>query len=107
MPLLAVNSPMCQLCSPPGWPRSCAHDPQLRSCRGESQEGAMHRSHVGARGRLSTAARSLAAAAALGCLTLAIHVPAQAAPLAAGGMAAAGVDGVAAGNAAIASVDLS
>ena len=66
----------------------------------------MHRSDVRRRGRLAAAAGGLAAAVALGGLTLAIHGPALAAPVATGGVAAAGVDGVAAGNAAIASVDL-
>src|SRR4051794_8134019 len=67
----------------------------------------MHRSNVRRRGWLPTAAGGLAAAVAAGCVVLAIHGSALAAPGAMVGVAAAGVDGVAAGNAAIASVDLS
>src|SRR3954452_2344329 len=67
----------------------------------------MHRSNVRRRGWLPTAAGGLAAAVVLSGLTLAIHGSALAAPGAMVGVAAAGVDGVAAGNAAIASVDLS
>src|SRR3954452_3660040 len=67
----------------------------------------MHRSNVRRRGWLPTAAGGLAAAVVLGGLTLTIHGPALAAPGAMGAVAAAGADGVAAGNAAIASVDLS
>ncbi|MBN1170966.1 MAG: RICIN domain-containing protein [Micromonosporaceae bacterium] len=67
----------------------------------------MYRSKVCRRGRRSVAVGGLAAAVAFGGLTLAIHSPALAAPLATGGVAMAGVDGVAAGNAAVASVDLS
>ena len=67
----------------------------------------MHRSNVRRRGWLPAAAGGLAAAVALSGLTLAIHGPALAAPGAMGAVAAAGADGVAAGNAAIASVDLS
>ncbi|WP_327010623.1 RICIN domain-containing protein [Dactylosporangium sp. NBC_01737] len=67
----------------------------------------MHRSNARRRGWLPAAAGGLAAAVVLGGLTLAVHGPALAAPGAMGGVAAAGVDGVAAGNAAIASVDLS
>ena len=62
----------------------------------------MHRSNVRRGRRLSAAVGGLAAAVALGGLTLAIDGPARAAPVATGGVAAAGVDGVAAGNAAIA-----
>src|SRR4051794_39753842 len=67
----------------------------------------MHRSNVRRRGWLPTAAGGLAAAVAAGGVALAIHGPALAAPGAMGVVAAAAVDGVAAGNAAIASVDLS
>src|SRR5687767_5431731 len=65
----------------------------------------MHRSDVRRSGRLAAAVGGLAAAVALGGLTLAIQGAATAAD-ATRGVAAAGVDGVAAGNAAIASVDL-
>src|SRR3954452_22850806 len=65
----------------------------------------MHRSNVRRRGRLA-AVGGLAAAVALGGLTLAIQGSAMAASDATRAVAAAGVDGVAAGNAAIASVDL-
>ena len=67
----------------------------------------MHRSNARRRGWLPAAAGGLAAAVAAGGVALAIHGPALAAPGAMGAVAAAGVDGVAAGNAAIASVDLS
>ena len=67
----------------------------------------MHRSDVRRGGRLAAAVGGLAAAVALGGLTLVIPGPVLAAPVATVGVAAAGVDGVAAGNAAIASVDLS
>ena len=67
----------------------------------------MHRSSVRRVGWLSAAVAGAAAAVALGGLTLAIAGPALAAPVPAQGVASAGVDGVTAGNAAIASVDLS
>ena len=66
----------------------------------------MHRSGVRRGGRLAAAVGGLAAAVALGGLTLVIPGPVLAAPVATVGVAAAGVDGVAAGNSAIASVDL-
>src|SRR3954447_6123798 len=66
----------------------------------------MHRSNARRRGWLPAAAGGLAAAVVLGGLTLAVQGPALAAPGSTGAVAAAGVDGVAAGNAAIASVDL-
>ena len=67
----------------------------------------MHRSDVRRSGRLAAAAGGLVAAVVLGGLTLAVHGSALATSGAMGAVAAAGVDGVAAGNAAIASVDLS
>ncbi|MEU8087406.1 glycoside hydrolase family 2 TIM barrel-domain containing protein, partial [Micromonospora sp. NPDC049101] len=73
----------------------------------------MHRANVRWGGRLSASARGLAATVALalpltlGGLTVAPPGSALAAPVATQGVAAAGLDGVAAGNAAIASVDLS
>ncbi|MEV1107406.1 RICIN domain-containing protein [Micromonospora sp. NPDC049751] len=73
----------------------------------------MHRTNVRWGGRLSASARGLAAAVALalpltlGGLTLATPGSALAVPVATQSVAAAGVDGVAAGSAAIASVDLS
>src|SRR4051794_41544527 len=67
----------------------------------------MHRSNARRRGWLPTAAGGLAAAVAAGGVALAIHGSALAAPGATGAVAAAGVGGVAAGNAAITSVDLS
>src|SRR3954449_11650858 len=65
----------------------------------------MHRPNVRRGGRLS--APLVALAVALGGPTPAIPGPALAAAVAMGAVAAVGVDGVAAGNAAIASVDLS
>ena len=70
----------------------------------------MHRSNARRRGWLPVAAGGLAAAVAAGGVALAVHGSALAAPGAPGAMgavAAAGADGLAAGNAAIASVDLS
>ena len=67
----------------------------------------MRRSSVRRGGRLPAAVGGLAATMAFGGLSLGIHSPAVAAPVARGGVVAAGVDGAAAGNAAIASVDLS
>ncbi|WP_433125318.1 RICIN domain-containing protein [Micromonospora sp. CA-240977] len=73
----------------------------------------MHRTNVRWGGRLSASARGLAATVALalpltlGGLTLATPGSALAAPVAKQSVAAAGLDGVAAGNGAIASVDLS
>ncbi|MFG2049497.1 RICIN domain-containing protein [Micromonospora sp. NPDC048935] len=73
----------------------------------------MHRTNVRWGGRLSASARGLAATVALalpltlGGLTLATPGSALGAPVATQGVAAAGLDGVAAGNAAITSVDLS
>ncbi|MGW3890431.1 RICIN domain-containing protein [Micromonospora chokoriensis] len=73
----------------------------------------MHRTSVRWGGRLSASTRGLAVAVALalpltlGFPTLATPESAVAAPVATQSVAAAGVDGVAAGNGAIASVDLS
>src|SRR5436190_9822406 len=67
----------------------------------------MRRSSVRRGGRLPAAVGGLAATMAFGGLSLGIHSPALAAPVATRGVVAAGVDGAAAGNAAIASVDLS
>ncbi|TDB71936.1 RICIN domain-containing protein [Micromonospora sp. KC721] len=67
----------------------------------------MHRSNARRRGWSPAADGGLAAAVAAGGAALAIHGSALAAPGAMRAVAAAGVDGVAAGNAAIASVDLS
>lgn len=64
----------------------------------------MHRSNARRRGWLPAAAGGLAAVVAAAVVALAIQGSALAAP---GAVAAAGADGVAAGNAAIASVDLS
>ncbi|MGC4817174.1 glycoside hydrolase family 2 TIM barrel-domain containing protein, partial [Micromonospora sp. DT63] len=72
----------------------------------------MHRTNVRWGGRLSASVRGLAATVALslpltlGGLTLATPGPALAAPVVTQSVAAAGLDGVAAGNGAIASVDL-
>ena len=66
----------------------------------------MHRSNARRRGWLPAAAGGLAVAVAAGGMAMAVQGPALAAPVTTG-VAAAGVGGVAAGNAAIASVDLS
>src|SRR4051812_33314955 len=73
---------------------------------GKPQEVVMRRSNVRPGGWLAAVAGGLAAAVVLGSPAVAVPVPAPAAQIATGGVAAAGVDGSAAGNAAIASVDL-